>query len=540
MKYVYILEDDKKFQKEIIEAVLKIDPMLQLRIFDELKAFSDWIRLCAQEGPLSLAKGGKALDGTETPGSSSEADQLILVISKEEFLGSKWMGLLRKTRQWFIKKKICTPEDPTSLVITAFENPNFDIKLVEDRIINNVIFKPFDKLILSQHLNFAVNGRHPPSEQSLHSMKTSAIIEMLKEIKVEAISEIGMISRSNRPIAVGAVSKYYSDIFSSKIHMSMIAVCRKCIPHPVVPTEYQCEFSFFACDPGQISSMRKLLFQKKEKEVVYSWLKNSEVSKKVQIVAIEADEKEHDKYAAFFKEYFTNIELTLYKSFAELLSVLEPKKPKLSETGVPIPEEPSPFAAVPAFVDVVVCDQLGFNDNYNERWEKILNLLSEHNKGHRPSLFMTSNKNYNDSEQKEFAAIAQEIFMKPFDASYLARKMKYFIPSLVHKEAPAVHTRETKAVIKVANPIQVSELSEAGLVMAYYRPISIGAFREFILWRSKEIDNPELLGACNYVVGPNQAGMHENHFVFFGITDGDLKHIRMWIRDNYINSKEAA
>jgi hypothetical protein len=94
-------------------------------------------------------------------------------------------------------------------------------------------------------------------------------------------------------------------------------------------------------------------------------------------------------------------------------------------------------------------------------------------------------------------------------------------------------------IIKTANPVSVSEISEAGFVMTYYRSIGVGSFREIVLWQPYEIGTPELLATCNFVeeLGTNN---FKCHFVFFGISDHFLKHIRVWIRDNYIHSKEGA
>ncbi len=550
MKYVFVLEDDKRFQKEIVAAIQKIDPQLQVRLFENLKSFSDWIRLCAREGPLSIAKGGLPIEGAiETEPTAT--DQLVLVISKEEFLGSKWMGLIRKTRLWLIKKKVCTLQDPTSLVITAFHSPLFDIKLVEDRIINNVIFKPFDQLILEQHLNFAVTGRHPPSEQSLHAMKTAAYIEMLKDIHVEAMSEVGMLTRSQRKITPGSVSKYYSEIFKSQLHKSMIAICRSCVPHPKYPNAYLCEFRFFSPDSGQLSAFRKYRSLKTTQEYSYVWIQDIKRSgppseARLNIVAIEPDEKEQKNYQYFFREYFTNVNMTFYKSIGEFQYQLDPPK-KAAAVQSPTPakggagqDKASALAPLPLRIDLISCDQHGFLSGDLSRWEKIKELVQQKNQGKSCAYLMTANRHVPTIEQKELAQYVDDIFIRPFDPVHLTRKMKMIIPELQLKKEIEIPTVVFEEKIQVANQIQVSEISEAGIIMTYYRAISVGSFRKFILWREKELEVPELLGACNYIIEGGQDGSFQNHFVFFGVTDHDLKHIRKWILDNYIKDKEAA
>jgi hypothetical protein len=77
--------------------------------------------------------------------------------------------------------------------------------------------------------------------------------------------------------------------------------------------------------------------------------------------------------------------------------------------------------------------------------------------------------------------------------------------------------------------------------MKYYRPIPVGDFREFILWMPNEIDIPLIFGTNNFTEDDkNTKGNYFNHFVFFGMKDIYLKHIRVWIRDNYVHTKEKA
>jgi hypothetical protein len=62
-----------------------------------------------------------------------------------------------------------------------------------------------------------------------------------------------------------------------------------------------------------------------------------------------------------------------------------------------------------------------------------------------------------------------------------------------------------------------------------------------VLWQPYEIGSPELLATCNFVEeNKGEKGVFNCHFVFFGIGDQFLKHIRIWIRDNYVLSKEGS
>jgi CheY-like chemotaxis protein len=575
MKYVFVLEDDKKFQREICESLLKVDPTLQIRIFETLKSFSDWVKLCAQDGPLSLSRGGdpwqgaslqatssgeEAVPSSEADSSSPSAseptpeDQLALVVSKEEFFGSQWMSLIRKTRLWLIKKKVCTVEDPTSLVITAFHSPLFDIRLVEDRIINNIIFKPFDRLILEQHLNFAVSGRHPPASQSLYSMKTKSTIEMLKDIQMEALSEVGMLTLGKRKIKVGSVSKYYSDLFKTPKHRSIIAICQSCEPHPQWPSKYLCEFRFFSPDPVQISNFRKLNARKNAQFAEHQWFKyvvrpGPPSEARVQVIVIEPEENEQAHISKMLRSSYTNVNVTFYRSPGEFLYQLDPPQ-KAPLTPAPTPdaavssnEDSQPkqkLAPLPSRIDLILCDEVGFEEGALERWQKVRETIAGRFQTTKVPLVMLSSRVRPTNAQREIAAYVDDIFIRPLDPLSFIRRIKLLMPELACKKPLEIGTVKCDEKIQSASPIQVEELSEAGLVLKYYRPIEVGSFRKFILWREAEVEIPELLGACNYRVEGGAEGNHLSHFVFFGVTDHDLKHIRKWLLDNYIKDKEAA
>jgi hypothetical protein len=189
-------------------------------------------------------------------------------------------------------------------------------------------------------------------------------------------------------------------------------------------------------------------------------------------------------------------------------------------------------------VDLLIVSHRFFNETAKERWTGVIEALTKRF-NRAPLIFMTSKKDFSDQEEREFGSYITDIFFKPIDRAYFEHKIKWAFPRLSEKgdriQIPSV---EQKGVIKTANPVTVSEFSEAGFVMSYYRPIGVGSFREIVLWQPYEIGAPELLATCNFVEEGGKDS-HSCHFVFFGISDHFLKHIRVWIRDNYIHAKEG-
>jgi hypothetical protein len=669
MKFVYILEKDPRFINEIIEAVVKIDSQLQVRIFQELEKFAEWIQVLAKEGAKAIAKGGQAPaeihgvkatskqaggeSGESPPAAGAASDQLAILISDNGILGSKHLALLKKTQSLFVQKDLCTKEDPTAIVITAFDNPDFDLATVEDRTINNVIFKPFDPMILLQHLIFAIGGRHPPSENTLHNMKTSALVEMLKDVEVEAYSDMGFVSVSARQVPLGSVRKYYGDVFSSGKTRSVFARCYSCEPHPLDKKKFQCTFTYFGTEPEQISTFRKNSLSSNSKESDFTW--RPKPSKEVTyLVMIDPDESGPAPLAGTLERSFSNVKVVSYKSLIEFLTDMDPsqrakstKQPpafpggikikllfdpvthKLLKTDpeiakgqvilghstldfqkldflhwVPEGQRPSLLAMIkgtakpnsvltlqnkeheffikfeghrtvdlggkkvsevslgemleteknqwfaknsrlPEKVHGVLINEKFIRSDDLNQWLVIRDNLKSRakvpstDKDFRTEFIVLAKERKDDWALRALGELFSNVFYKPIERNYFSKQIYLHFPKLIPINAFELKQFNKKEKIEVANPAKVTEISEAGLVLNYYRAINIGSFRKFVLWFPMEIGQPVMLGSCNFNVPlEGEETGFENHFVFFGMTDLYLQHVRVWIRENYVNSKQ--
>jgi hypothetical protein len=651
MKFVYVLEDEPKFQKDIAEAIALVDPKIQIRFFSKLEMFAAWLKLLMTEGPKAIALGGAVqtfVPQEDVP--ENEEHQLVMVVSKIEFLGEEQLGLIRKTRRLFIDRKICTPLDPTSFVLTAFDNPEFDIRKFEDPVLSNIILKPFDRLILIQHLTFAIDGRHPPSKNTVTNQKTTAVVELLKEVHMEAVSDVGFVTKSDREIQPGVVCKYYSQTFMSDRHRSLFAICRDCIKHPTLPDMFQASFTFFSIDQTQISNMRKKSRNKDAKEYPYNWTAaGNERFREFHVVLLDDEEVGPSGLISKLQKTFSGIQVSQYQSFGSFYSDLDPtqsleqrdsgiktlggansvtlhfdatghtyldlasdkqdlsilfgltlnelkakndwfshslpidqrdKFRKYVQTGNLVDDnllcltlnevpyvvkvtnvnkdggrfhltiiEPSKDEQVQWLqnnsklknpVHLIIANHRLFGEGAVERWTAVRESLKKRF-NIDPKIVMTSKKDFSDAEERKLGTVISDIFFKPVDPTYFVQKIKAFFPALSEKvERVKITTVELSEVLKTVNPVKVTEISEAGFIMEYYRPISLGNFREVVLWQPYEIGAPELLATCNFVEeNASQKGVHNCHFVFFGATDFFLRHIRVWIRDNYVLSKEG-
>lgn len=656
MRFVYVLEDDLRFQKQIVDAIQEIDPKIQVRLFSQLEDFSNWLRDMMQKGPTAIVTGGRVPDGVVVPPiDASEANQLVCIISKIEYLGKKQIPLLRKTRDFLIKRGICTAEDPTAFVLTAFDNPEFKVKELEDGILNNVICKPFDKLMLSQHLTFAIDGRHRPSKYTIQNQKTSTQIEMLKEVKMESLSEVGFITRSDQEFTPGAFSKYYGNAFISERLRSVHAILTSCKKHPESENEFQLSFTFYGIDPSQSNAIRRKLKEvkdkkeEKEKFVDFDWLKINEgrrpASPDISVVVIDDTSLFAKGVSDALKRRFKNVNVVQYENYPDFLLDFDPKAaeqegkkyPKAFSSGPEIeiqldgtgkvitsivgqippttmclgqkvsdipaktkfwadllgpqmtkwqdwlknsfstvpfmvgtgdntfffrpagfrsekgfiyaklteltPDERIEYlkknSRIPQRTDLIIAGYRHFQNKPEERWPVIREELKKRaNEKTFPYVAVVAARDFSDAEKREFSAFSEEIFYLPVDRASLLIKMKVWFPDLRWEgDDVPIQTMKQPEMIRAAGPVKVSEISEAGLVLSYHRSLDISTFREFILWQPFEVGAPAPVATCNFVeeVGKGEFSIH---FVFFGVTDHFLKAVRIWIRENYVLSKD--
>lgn len=528
MKFILILEDDARIRTDLYESLKSIDPRLHIRFFSDLASFHEFLKIAVHEGPKALANAGTRheQDSTEeiTPANTHE---LRLIIAKNEFLGVQNMGLIRRARDFFVRKHMCSEQEPTALILTAFDSPSFDIKLAEERIINNVIFKPFDKLILKQHLEYALTGHHPVTETAVATVKIQSTIEMLKEVSLHSLSEVGFTTINNHEIKIGAMTKYYSEAFASENKKSVYASCVSC--KALSDKEFLCEFHFFAADSGQISKIRRHILENKKLTTLD--IQNTGNTTPRRILLIDEDVPLSLEMKLLLTERFNHVEVFSYNNMGQLLS-------DLADKDTPNRQQ------LPTQFDFVFADYALFEIEKEKRWAQICDYLKDRAKLHGkdlndlPELFLHSRRKLPPNEIRKLSTWARDVFFTPLEKSYIVKKLISDF-GFANKSPAALASIEEPTPLKVANPVDIIQISEAGLVMKYYRAISTGAFREFILWRPEEDATPEIIGTVNFHEENKSDEGYLNHFVFFGMKDHYLKHIRLWLLDAYIKSKDG-
>ncbi len=597
------------------------------------------------------------------PSTSIEDLSVDLLICSAELLKENEFQLLQKTLQFFTSKKLCTIEKPTAFVLTAFDNDHFDFTKFENQIVANVIFKPFDKLILREHIRIALLGITADTAGEVYKQKTKSKIEMLKDVHLESISELGFSTIADGEIKPGAQSKYYGKIFQAGTLPFVHAKVVSSVPIADRPKQFKCEFAFTNIQNNQISAIRKLVkSDKNHKADIIKVVK--EVPKYIYSILVISPRGAPSPRSSL-ENVFSNITFTEYPDFTSFATDLDPGakslggdeknkdkflpfpaqgkilfdskmikivgfEPGAADTanilGIPVkqamqtdsflhqriynddrnkwinlcktqmkpqeaadiyrfkgPDDNLAFIKVlslqplkheklgdvlaldiiectegekiafllklsrlPATIDALFVDSAFLGEAYATRWQVITTLVNERNKkANSPptKLFFVSDKIISSDEVLELQAPIDDIFMKPLDGGYFIKKMRMIFDKLLLKDQDMeISSTIDHTLIKVAQPVIAEEVAETGMAIIYHRAIGLGNFRKVCLTLPHEIGLPEFLGSCSAVEEielETKKKAYLCRFVFFGVRDASLKHIRRWIKDYYVSTKEV-
>ena len=524
MSIVCIIEQDELASKQIQIALKEIDDRLNIKLFNELEGFYKWFsKIINQSDP------------------NVKPEDLKLLIGDIQFLGPNYFSLIEKVRKLLVRRNFLKREEDLAIILTSYESPKMNIKQIESRIITNMLYKPFDLPILKQFLQVALANQKAITDFVVFSQKITTSAEMLKEVQLEYFNELGFTTRSNRALTLNNVSKYYCQQFEALGKLSILARCIFCGPHPEDSSAFQAEFYFVGASNAQVRKLRQSLFtidhSPENKKSISKHNFKKALTKKPSVensvnflVFLKAALDPSIEIKDTLENGLFNVTVTINRnmnSFTEALS-----KNDSSVLGV------SPIHAL--FLNVDYFDSpLGIS-----AWTKILGQIEEfnrrlHSSDPNPKIFLTSDHEISEEKIRSWSAIVSDVIYMPIDRPFLFKRMiNHFSAILPRHEDIEILKTKTDEIIRVANLIELTSISEACLTMKYYRDISFHSFRRFSLPSNNPSEHLELLASCYYSEKRDQ--IYINHFVFFGITDKYLKHIRKWILERYIASKESA
>lgn len=613
MDYVFVLEDEEIHQRAISKALKTINPQLKTKFFKDIEDFYKWLK-------GAMASTGRVLDAEAD---DSTPERIRLFISKAELIGPANLSILGKTKELLTHRGLCSVEEPLGFVLTAFDDPEFKFEQYKSPVLFNLLFKPFDEIILTQHLSSALAGFNKPEESTLASQKTSATAEMLKVIDVMAISDVGFTSKSKKAYPLGTLSKYYSGIFAAGSSRSVHA--RLARATELGPESFELDYRYYASELVQIANVRKTVRDKAKGKPMERGPEGGTPVANPVFVVVEHRENEFNLIASTLKRRFGGAQIFRFntrKDFendlnyaargakalnTDAVSVELSKEYQIKKTvptEVTILGKPAIDFDLTTLMDKTAQNQLGIfmlgagkehmsllkmNDTHSvvkfvksgnqlamvnpspqekadflrskrltpmevhyaifcadvdmnslDGWEEIKKVLTAESKVPTVTYLLTG-KSHKDEDKKKLEVYFEDIFFSPLDRAYFLLKIIYSRYSLKVLEDKLFITEKSIAEkVYAASSVHIDEISEAGIGFKYPGQVDKGSFREFVLSRPNDTNVPVLTGIC-YSCEPIAGEKQEEssvYFVFFGVRDHELKFIRLWIRENYVNAKE--
>lgn len=485
MSRVLLIDNEIKSTDEIKKILLGLDPQCAIEIYDSLQKFEK-----------------------DASTGSSEFFKFNLIIIEYQ---------LAKFNEWEAKITDLRTKVPAETVIcfTAYEAPGVNRKNILNLAVFNLLYKPYDPLILKESLNMALKTSENLKEQikplEMKAQPSTAYVGILKEVDILSICDLGFITQNDTKIPLNTFSKYYNKLFSHEKKQSIWAQCIQSEPVPGMADTFISKFHFVGIEAPVLMKLRKHLQENKSQRVktnVWSFA-DSKIQRQVSIAVINPPDGPQ-QLKTDIEEHFKNV----------TVDILNYDPDKQAEPY------PKAYDAVINLIPALGTEALKAMFN-----PEIL-----------PILF--TDQPVTDEQFKELLPVYRDIFRQPLDRSYFYKKLKTLLPDLQCAEIPEVINITSNEKLKATNLVKLSEICELYLIFSYHRELPKQSYREFAFITEDENQMIQLPAFCSFTqkaaAEPGSSGTSFTHqFTFWGTTDHYLKQIRLWLLHNYIEQNQS-
>ena len=304
MKVAVVLENRDEDFEQMEKLIYAYESSIVIQRFETVDAFAIWFRDLAKKPP-------------------EDAFELLVLISNYQILGAKHISLFQKINS-FMKDKGYLGEgiERMPLIITARDIEGFESHQYQLPLFDNIIFKPLDLSVGKGKLDWAIQGVNAMNNEELQKQKPVTPLEMLKNVQVDRITELGFRSISMKPIAPGRVAKYYiPSLKPLGENYGVYASCSFCTPIGEHKNKYACSFSFFGLTDEKARNIRKLIESASENTKLEFASRPSEIP--VGIVTISEESDLSSRLEGALDAAFKNIELKQFENFMDFYSEID-------------------------------------------------------------------------------------------------------------------------------------------------------------------------------------------------------------------------
>lgn len=484
MSRVLLIDNEIKSIDEIKKILLSLDPFCVIESYDSLQKF-------------------------EKDASAAEPEFFKFNLILIEYQ-------LAKFNEWEAKLSYLKSKVPVESVIcfTSYDAPTVSRKHILNLAPFNLLYKPYDPLILKESLNMALKTSENLKEQikpfEMKPQPSTAFVGILKDVDIVSICDLGFVTENTTQIPINNFSKYYSKLFSHEKKQSVWAQCIQSELKPGTTDTFTSKFHFVGIEAPVLMQLRKYLQENKSrraKTTVWNFADNK-ISRKLSIALINVSESQ-SQLKKDIEEHFKNVTVEVL-----VIDVKTSPEPMTGDYDCVINLDPElGIDALKAmFKPEVVCL-----------------LLAE-----RP---------ITDEQFKELLPVYRDIYRLPLDRSYFYKKLKTLLADLQCTELPEVINITSSEKFKATNLVKLSEICELYLIFTYHRELPKQSYREFAFITEDENQMIQLPAFCSFTKKADpepgsQVSGFEHQFNFWGMTDHYLKQIRVWLLHNYIEKNQ--
>ena len=499
MKTIVVLERDESYFGQIKQAATTADPDAQVVRHNDVQEFFGWLKQVI----TSSKEGGKK-------------PNIVLFIVEMDILTDKLnVQLLGKMQQTLVSAGLTDPESPAGFILTTFKSTFQEFRKHIHPAVLNIVHKPFEKMTFLEFIKIALKGRSK-IQTDMYQHDSDVVLELVKEIPLVAVSEIGFRTIARRSIETGKIAKYYSNHFGDDKDQApfVFAYC-----HSVEekgPEEFHCSFRFFGTPLEQLRKIRINIQQAKQKDSKsLASAPEAELNKQKNVLVITVDPESFNETKAKIEDRFDNVQI-------HHASNLEDYEAGDAPTGLEV-------NAVFVHEEIHKAHELELLKKY----------VSDNCKPQAGLKFYAlSEVGIDDYDKLERYVEYADYFTTPLDRFYFSRKMKQHHPDWRVKgnEELLRDVVSVDDVIKTGLPVTVKKIAETSLSLMYNREMPPATLRTFMLPSVDEGTVEEITAMCHYSEKLEKE-LFQNDFVFVGVTDAQQKFIRKWMLQKYTASK---
>ncbi len=529
-QFVFLIEDEPKHMAALAEGLHRLEPTLQIRMFQGLTWFLDWMKE-AKTGPAQLHRAGYGFEKNLPLPQVSEETNLALVIVSESLLGLRKKELLEKFSDWFEKKQLFKAGSQVPVMVTSYQHNVEVLKTFQLKPIHQILFKPFDAIQLDNNLRMSLAQSLKIKTPDVYPIQKSSRCELLQPVETLWLSEFGLFSRSTQPVQIGSVNKYYCSLFDSKPNHSLIGITVQSWREKPDENIWIHFVKFIGLDSIQIRQLKQNTSGKIQPTNTYIQSVNEHLKDPSQFRLVNAliicrnkDIRNHLK--KILTESFANINVILLDKLQDYSHFLEHKGTMLA--GQRAPE----------YLDFVLVDQ-EFSIALQMPAQKALVAKTQERfqlQNQTPIQFLlTSDSPLEKAKEFQLAHLITDILYTPLDSSFVKRKLKICIPQLILSEDASFDFAICPLPVQSADSITAHSLSEFSFEFDSNRRIDVSEFRAITLWETNEIEMPVLDGKCtSREPHPSDQSFFRYRFSFFGLTHKELQKVRYWTSQNLV------